>query len=133
MWLVFLKIAEIRWDRPGLIFEKLALFTEKSVLFSEKSVQKTYSNTSDFFHSVEFLNIPFHLLPSPARSVVWSWFVPLLSELAFPRLHVKVVVKLSIYSLQLQATWPYVTRSGMYSIAGSGYSAVAGATAKRLL
>jgi hypothetical protein len=77
MWLVFLKIAEIRWDRPGLIFEKLALFTkkltlftEKSVLFSEKSVQKSYSATSDFFHSVEFLNIPFHLLPSPARSVV---------------------------------------------------------------
>jgi hypothetical protein len=48
MWSVFLKIAEIRWDRrlrflktSVLFTEKLTLFTEKLLLFIEKSVQKS--------------------------------------------------------------------------------------------
>jgi hypothetical protein len=59
---VFLKIAEIQWDRLGPISEKLtqfikklALLTKKSVLFIKESVQKSDSATSDLSHSVEFL------------------------------------------------------------------------------
>jgi hypothetical protein len=46
---VFLKISEIRQDR-------LAPISEKQALFTKKSVQKSDSATSNFFHSVEFLN-----------------------------------------------------------------------------
>jgi hypothetical protein len=35
----------------------MALFTKKSVMFIEKLMQKSDSATSDFFHSIEFLNI----------------------------------------------------------------------------
>jgi hypothetical protein len=58
---VFPKITEIQRDRSGPISEKSALFTQKistvhQKSFIEKLVQKSDSSTSDFSHSVEFLN-----------------------------------------------------------------------------
>jgi hypothetical protein len=61
---VFPKITEIQRDRSGPISEKSALFTNKKIStvhrksapLIEKSVQKSDSSTSDFSHSVEFLN-----------------------------------------------------------------------------